>query len=104
MIFQLYKMDNSMLMATDYGHPMKPFFVEIPNFWAWADELWDIWDIFGWFISTHFGTVIPLSMFSINQPLFLQKAKPLYPHPKYLSGLGFEFVTQIIMDLAFVCP
>ena len=36
----------------------------------------------GRFISTHFGTVshCPLSMFSINQPLFLQKTKPLHPH------------------------
>ena len=30
-------------------------------------------------MSTHFGTVSPLSMFSINQPLFLQKTMPLYP-------------------------
>ena len=27
------------LQNTDYGHPMKPFFIEIPNFWAWADNL-----------------------------------------------------------------
>ena len=27
-------------------------------------------------------------MFSINQPLFLQKTKPLYQHPKYLFGIG----------------
>ena len=24
---------------TDYGNPMKPFFIEIQNFWAWADKL-----------------------------------------------------------------
>ena len=29
-----------------------------------------------------------LSMFFINQPLFLQKTKPLYPNPKYLFGIG----------------
>jgi hypothetical protein len=29
-----------------------------------------------------------LSMFSINQPLFLQKTKPLYLNPKYLLGIG----------------
>jgi hypothetical protein len=23
---------------TDYGPPMKPFFIEIPNFWAWEDK------------------------------------------------------------------
>ena len=24
---------------TDYERPMKPFFIEIQNFWAWADKL-----------------------------------------------------------------
>ena len=24
---------------TDFRRPMKPFFIEIPNFWAWADKL-----------------------------------------------------------------
>jgi hypothetical protein len=54
----------------------------------WADKFWGIWGIFGQTISTHLGTVRPLSMFSIIQPLFLQKTKPLYPHPKYLFGIG----------------
>ena len=63
---------------------MKPFFIKIPNNWAWAVKFWGIWGIFGRFINTHFGTVSPLSMFSINQPLFLQKTKPSYPNPKYI--------------------
>ena len=46
----------------------------------WADKFWGI---SGQFIITHFGTVYPLSMFFIIQPLFLQKTKPLYPHLKY---------------------
>ena len=25
--------------VVDYGHPMKPFFIKITNFWAWADNL-----------------------------------------------------------------
>ena len=54
----------------------------------WADNLWGISGIFGQTIRTHFGIVSPLSMFSIIQPLFLQKTKPLYPHPKYLFGIG----------------
>ena len=62
---------------------MTPFFIEIPNFGLgqtiWVDKFWGIWGIFGRFISTHFGKVSPFSMFSINQPLFLQKTKPLYP-------------------------
>ena len=70
------------ITSTDYGRAMKPFFIKIPNFWAWADKFWGIWGIFGRFISTQFGTVSSLSMFSIDQPLFLQKTKPLYPNPK----------------------
>ena len=48
----------------------------------WADKFLGI---FGQFVSTHFG---PLSMFSINQALFLQKMKPLHPNLKYLFGFG----------------
>ena len=74
---------------------MKPFFIEIPNFWAWAavgqtnwaDKFLGIWRIFGQTISTHFGTVNPFSMISIIQPLFLLKTKPLYPKSKYLFGV-----------------
>jgi hypothetical protein len=77
-----------MAFPTDHGRPMKPFFIKIPNFWAWANTFWSIWGIFGQFISTHFGTV---NMFSINQPLFLQKIS-LYIHiPNIDLGLGFEF-------------
>ena len=90
---------------------MIPFFIEIPNLWAWvdnfwADTFWGIWGIFGQFISTHFGTVSPFSMFFINQPLFLKKTKPLYPCqvPNIYLGLGFEFGPQRIRDLAIVCP
>ena len=62
----------------------------------WADKFWGIWGIFGKTISTHFGTVSPLAMFSIIQPLFLQKNKPLYPHPNKYLGLRFEFGSQRI--------
>ena len=27
------------IQTKDYGRPMKPFFIEIQNFWAWADRL-----------------------------------------------------------------
>ena len=70
----------------------EPFFIEIQNFLALADKLADkflgILGICGPTISTHFCTVSPLSMFSIIQPVFLQKTKPLYPNPKYLFGIG----------------
>ena len=28
-----------MYFGTDYGRPMKPFFIEIQNFWALAEKL-----------------------------------------------------------------
>ena len=75
--------------------PNEASFIE--NFWASADKFWGLWGIFGQTISTHFGTVSPLSLVFIIQPLFLQKKyKPLYPHPKL-----FEFEPQRNRDLAF---
>ena len=56
---------------TDYGRPMKPFVIEIQI--LWADKFWGRLGIFGQTINTHFGTVIPLFMFSIIQPLFSTK-------------------------------
>ena len=50
-----------LVLTTDYGHPVKHFFIEIQNFWAWADKFWGIWGIFGQTISTHFGTVRDLA-------------------------------------------
>jgi hypothetical protein len=46
-------------------------------------------------------------MFSIIQPLFLQKTEPLYPHSKYLFGiwiwaakdLGFSHRLSVIREL-----
>ena len=84
--------------------PNEAFFIEIQNFWAWADKFWGIWGIFGRTLSTHFATVSPLSMFSNIQPLFLQKTKPYIHIPNIYLGLGFELGPQIIRDLAFVCP
>jgi hypothetical protein len=91
---------------TDYGRPMKPFFIEIPNFGLgqtiWADNFGGI---FGQFISTDFGTVSPLSMLPINQTLFLQKKTCLYIQiPNIYLGLGLEFGPKQIRGLAIVCP
>ena len=44
----------------------------------WADKFCGIRGIFGQFIRTY----------SIVQPLFPQKTKPLYPPPKYSFGIG----------------
>jgi hypothetical protein len=87
---------------------MKSFFIEMPNFWAWAENLTDnfivIWGIFGQFISTHFDTVSPLSMFFINQPLFLPKLSIYIQIQNTYLGVGFEFGPQRVWDLAIVCP
>jgi hypothetical protein len=79
----------------------RTFGLELTN---WADKFWGIWGIFDQFISTHFGTVSPLSMFSINQPLFLQKVN-LYIHiPNIYLGFRFEFeFGPQRRNLAIVC-
>ena len=67
--------------TTEYGHPMKPFFNDVPNFWAnWADRPNKFWGIFGQTISPHFGTVSPMSMISIIQLFFLQKTLGFRPN------------------------
>ena len=50
--------------TTDYGRPNEVFFIEIPDFWAWANNL-GIWDTFGWFVRTHLWLRY-LSRFSNN--------------------------------------
>jgi hypothetical protein len=78
---------NFIVSAADYGRQRKLFSLKSRTFGLgeknWADKFWGIWGIFGRTISTHFCTVSPLSMFSIIQALFIQKTKPLNPHPKY---------------------
>ena len=59
---------------------MKPFFHRNPKLLGLGRQFVQInlgafGFIFGQFISTHIATVSPLAMFSINQPLFLQKTK-----------------------------
>jgi hypothetical protein len=75
---------------------MKFLFIEIPNFWTWADNF-GAFKVFSANLSAPIlvHTVSPLSNVFINQRLFLQKTMPLYPSPKYLVG---------IWDLAIVCP
>ena len=55
--------------------PKEAFFIKISDFWDGADKFWGI---FGQFISTHFGTVSPLSMFPLFNHHFYKKLKPLY--------------------------
>ena len=78
-----------MVRNTDYGHPERVFFKN-PKLLGLGRQIGlKFFEAFGVFsISTHFGTVSPLSMFSIIQPLFLKKTKTLHPTPKYLFGIG----------------
>ena len=66
----------------------------------WADKFLGIWVLFWPIISTYFGTVSSLSMLSINQPLFLQKTKRLYPNPKCLLGKS-QIMTLLYTFLVF---
>ena len=64
-----------MLTNMDFGHPMKSFFIEIP-------KLLDLGRQFGQINLGAFGVFsdnLSAPIFFINKPLFLQKAKPLYP-------------------------
>ena len=98
----------SIFLFTDYRLPMKPFSSKFQTFGLgqtiWADIFWGMWGIFGRLISTHFGRVSPLSMFYINQPLFLPKLSLCIQIPNMYLGLGFEFGPQRIRNLAIACP
>ena len=37
-VFSFYKNILAIVIRTDHRRPMKPFFIEIHNFWAWADQ------------------------------------------------------------------
>ena len=79
-----------MYSYTDYGRPMKSFFLWNPKLLGLGGQIGQInWGTFGIAISTRESLV----HFSIIQPLFpgwlfLQKTKPLYPYPKYSFEIG----------------
>ena len=94
---------------------MKPFFIEIQYFWAWADNL-------GRWIVGHLGYFRPnyrsQHPFWYSESLvhyFYKKTEPLYPHPKYGIGIwiwaannwGFSLrvsVVRVISYLTLVKP
>ena len=94
--------DDMIISITDYGRPMKHFFIKIQKFGhgqtmtIWAVKFWGIWGILDWFISTYFGTVSPC--FPLFNHYFYKN------HPNICLELGFEFGPQRIRDLAIVCP
>ena len=75
--------------STDYKRPMKPFFIEIPNFWPGVGrQFGQIY--FGAFVILLVNLSAPmLVLFSINQPLFLQKLSLYIQIPNIYLGLGF---------------
>ena len=47
-------------------------------------------------VISHLCAVSLSSMFSINQPLNLQKTKPLFPNPKYLFAIGISHRVSLV--------
>ena len=72
---------------TVYERPMKPFFHQNPKLMGLGRQFGQInFVAFGVYLADLSALILVL--FSINQPLFLQKTQPLYPNPKYLFGIG----------------
>ena len=71
--------------ATEYGRPMKPFFIELlkldRQILGHLLYFWSKYQQPCWYSES-------LVHIFIIQPLLLQKTKPLYPHLKYLFGIG----------------
>ena len=67
---------------------------------VWADKFWDILGIFSQTISTHFGTVSPLSMFSIIQPFGLAR---LVTFSSQLGNQKSAFFITSIFFIFFNC-
>jgi hypothetical protein len=52
---------------------------------------WGIWGIFGQTISTHFGTVSPLSIFPLINHYFYKKLSLFTQIPNIYMRFGYEF-------------
>ena len=78
-------------ISTDYGRPMQPFFIEIQNFWAWADKLGRLGRL-GYFQPNYQHpfcySEFLVHVFNCSIIISKKKPEPLYPHPKYLFGIG----------------
>ena len=74
-----------LLTSTDYGCLMKPFFNDIPIFWA--DKFWDIWGILANYLH-YFSTVSPLSMGKWIWLFFQQKTLVFRPNT-YISQIWY---------------
>jgi hypothetical protein len=77
---------------------MKPFFIEIQNFWAWADKLGrQIGVLSVEPLAPILVQSVPCPCFSLfNHYLYKKLSLYTYPHPNYYLGLGYEFGPQRI--------
>ena len=88
-------------MDYGYGGPMKSFFIPNPNSFGFCRRFGQrYFEAFGFFSANLSAPILvqwvsPLSMFSINQPISLQKDKLLCPNRKYLFGIGIGAVKRL---------
>ena len=68
---------------TDYGHPMKPFFIKIQNIWAWGFRRFSA-DLSALILVLW----VPFPCFPLINHYFYKKTKPF---PNMYLGLGCEF-------------
>ena len=87
---------------TEYGRPTKHFFIEIQNFWAWADKLGrKNAGAFGVFSAELSAPILVQWPFFPKFNYYFYKKLSFSIHiPNIYLGLGFEFGPQ----RAFVCP
>ena len=80
------------LWSRTTGRPMKPFLSKSQTFGLgetiWADKFLGLRDIFGPFISTHFGTVS--QFFSLINHYFLKKLSLYIPILNIYLGFGYK--------------
>ena len=77
---------------------MKPLLMKSQT---WEDKFWDIWGIFGRTIGTHFGTVSPLTMISINRLLLISTNNRAFIYikiPNIFLKLGFCHCVSLVRD------
>jgi hypothetical protein len=66
-------------LTMDYGRPIKPFFIEIPDFWAWVDKFRGIWCIFARLWASILVLGVPCPCFPLFNHYFYKKLS-LYIH------------------------
>ena len=75
---------SAVALSMDYRRPIKPFFIEIQNF-SWVDQFSGIWGIFCQHPFWYSASLVHVFLYST---MAFYKNQPIYPHPKYLFGIG----------------